>query len=637
MSNNIPAEMIRLKQWVKLPPGRKFPTEPGWQKNPKNYNDIQEPNGRGFLLSGTPYMCIDGDHVVKEGQYIDDWAGQFFDRLISTATYAEYSLSGTGLHVFFRLDKEWTYGGLLDKLKYMSANGGQYNYWLPGFEQEPKETRPHIEIFYNAGRQIFLTGKAIAGETIEQAPAMLNELLAKMPAFIVPDGQQTPGLAQSRELPSSWEVERAAAMLNCIDPAGLDYHDWVKVGQILHDLGADVSLWDEWSQRDPGRYKGSREITSKWASFRGKGGGATIATLHTMAKAGGYDEKTFQRDWFASHPVAPPVIRKAEPINPWAAGVSDLIESVEANDYDPIPTGIATVDEMLGGGIMRKKLYLIGAAPAMGKTALTQQLAEHLVIRNPDVSVLYFCFEMPRAELQARSVARLGHSKGKNLSHMDILRGKTGWREAVEDYQKEIGGRVAYFGLGSGLMNTDIASMIAIIKQGVEYNKAHGLPAPFIVADYLQLLNVDGKEEQEAMKAAMAQLKTIAVEHRAAVIAVVANNRESNKSGEVSMYTTRGSSSAEYGADVIMSLVYTESLRDQEVTDIKKRSLKLTKARAFNPEGMAHFTFDGRYMEFAPTTETGEVIPHAKWDSPKQCKINNDLSGFGRVGKPPAR
>lgn len=634
---SIPNELKQLKQWIELPPGKKYPTAKGWQDNSRAWDDIQEPNGKGFLLAGTPYLCIDGDHVLQGGAFVSEWAEQFFARVLETGTYVERSVSGTGIHVFYRLDQEQHYGGELERLKGMSANGGTYNYWLPGFDDAPKETRPHIEIFYNARRQIYLTGKAMGGDTVKAAPSMLNDLLKRMAAFIVPAGLQSPQLAQSRELPPDYENERAAAMLNCIDPAGLDYHDWVKVGQILHDLGADVSLWDEWSQRDPGRYKGSREITSKWASFRGSPGGSTIATLHTMAKAGGYDEKTFQRDWFASHPVAPPIIRKAEPINPWAAGVSDLIESVEANDYDPIPTGIATVDEMLGGGLMRKKLYLIGAAPAMGKTALTQQLAEHLVIRNPDVSVLYFCFEMPRAELQARSVARLGHSKGKNLSHMDILRGKTGWREAVEDYQKEIGGRVAYFGLGSGLMNTDIASMIAIIKQGVEYNKAHGLPAPFIVADYLQLLNVDGKEEQEAMKAAMAQLKTIAVEHRAAVIAVVANNRESNKSGEVSMYTTRGSSSAEYGADVIMSLVYTESLRDQEVTDIKKRSLKLTKARAFNPEGMAHFTFDGRYMEFAPTTETGEVIPHAKWDSPKQCKINNDLSGFGRVGKPPAR
>ena len=50
----IPDEMKRLRQWIMLPPGQKRPTGADWQKRPRPWDDIKEPNGRGFLLLGTP-------------------------------------------------------------------------------------------------------------------------------------------------------------------------------------------------------------------------------------------------------------------------------------------------------------------------------------------------------------------------------------------------------------------------------------------------------------------------------------------------------------------------------------------------------------------------------------------------------
>lgn len=619
MSNNIPAEMIRLKQWVKLPPGRKFPTEPGWQKNPKNYNDIQEPNGRGFLLSGTPYMCIDGDHVVKEGQYIDDWAGQFFDRLISTATYVEYSMSGTGLHVFFRLDKEWTYGGLLDKLKYMSANGGQYNYWLPGFEEEPKDTRPHIEIFFNAGRQIFLTGKAIAGDTIEQAPSMLNELLAKMPAFIVPEGQQTPGLAQSRELPSSCEVERAAAMLNCIDPAGLDYHDWVKVGQILHDLGADVSLWDEWSQRDPGRYKGSREITSKWASFRGKGGGATIATLHTMAKAGGYEEKTFQRDWFSEHPDNQPqqvTIKQVEPVNIWATNPFDgFLDRIQGGEYKAVKTNIPKLDELMGGGFVPGKLTLLGAAPGKAKTAICQWIAETMAGHNKDFKAVFISLEMDRDDLLARSLARVIHENGLgDLSTFDVLQGNDipAISAGIDKYLSLYGKRIQYNpGIGGEVSHSrNLADVLKTVDKAGDID--------MLVIDYIQLLRAANcNTEMEHINNSLVALLNLAKTKHCIVIAVMANNRSSNISGSAEMFTGRGSGDLEYAGDFVLNIT------DEDINGAKtgRRYLTVAKGRLAQVGRKLAFTFDGRHMlpkdfEFLLGTIENQ----------QQQKINNDLA-----------
>ena len=39
-----------------------------------------------------------------------------------------------------------------------------------------------------------------------------------------------------------------------INPAELDYQDWLNVGMALEYEGYGAGVWDSWSQRDAGRY-----------------------------------------------------------------------------------------------------------------------------------------------------------------------------------------------------------------------------------------------------------------------------------------------------------------------------------------------------------------------------------------------
>ena len=43
-------------------------------------------------------------------------------------------------------------------------------------------------------------------------------------------------------------------LLDYIDPSVLDYQEWVNVGMALKAEGYSVSVWDDWSRRDAGRY-----------------------------------------------------------------------------------------------------------------------------------------------------------------------------------------------------------------------------------------------------------------------------------------------------------------------------------------------------------------------------------------------
>lgn len=80
-------------------------------------------------------------------------------------------------------------------------------------------------------------------------------------------------------------------LLEYIDPASLDYTEWVNVGMALKYEGYTASDWDTWSMND-NRYK-SGECFKKWASFSAGGTVVTGGTIVKMAKDRGY---TFGED-----------------------------------------------------------------------------------------------------------------------------------------------------------------------------------------------------------------------------------------------------------------------------------------------------------------------------------------------------
>ncbi|MCL5104961.1 MAG: phage/plasmid primase, P4 family [Armatimonadetes bacterium] len=123
---NIPDELKALRQWVcyriedrdgsptKIPyrtdkAGRgnaKTNSPATWHTFDEVVESVGKPknrfNGIGFVLSETdPYVFIDLDHVVTDGK-IEDWAREIIEQ---TGSYAEFSQSGTGVHIVARATK----------------------------------------------------------------------------------------------------------------------------------------------------------------------------------------------------------------------------------------------------------------------------------------------------------------------------------------------------------------------------------------------------------------------------------------------------------------------------------------------------------------------------------------------------
>ena len=81
-------------------------------------------------------------------------------------------------------------------------------------------------------------------------------------------------------------------VLAAIDPAQLDYSDWVNVGMILHKYQGPpyyftADDWDAWSRRDAARYKPT-DCRRRWNGFRNDEGGVGARRLIDLAKVQGW-------------------------------------------------------------------------------------------------------------------------------------------------------------------------------------------------------------------------------------------------------------------------------------------------------------------------------------------------------------
>ncbi len=75
--------------------------------------------------------------------------------------------------------------------------------------------------------------------------------------------------------------------LDYIDPAGLDYQDWLSVGMALKEAGCTACDWDAWSRRDARRYHAG-ECEKKWDGFLGSEKPVTAGTIVSMARSRGW-------------------------------------------------------------------------------------------------------------------------------------------------------------------------------------------------------------------------------------------------------------------------------------------------------------------------------------------------------------
>ena len=263
--------------------------------------------------------------------------------------------------------------------------------------------------------------------------------------------------------------------------------------------------------------------------------------------------------------------------------VDAFLQRIQAETYKPETTGIKSLDRILGGGLTRKTLTVLLAAPGMGKTTLAQQITETMA-RN-GANVLYFNLEMARDQLIAKSLSRIAFTERINgsLTAADIMRGY-GWSNeqrtkiqcAADIYKKQIAPRVIYNPLEETGNGTDIDAILQAAEAEAVRLEADGKAAPVLVVDYLQIITGAKREDSiDLIKRALTLLKDHAKRHNTFVIVLSATNREANRSGTADLNSGRDTSNIEYTADYVLTLS-PEAVEHGEMTYADYRLAKRT-------------------------------------------------------------
>lgn len=87
------------------------------------------------------------------------------------------------------------------------------------------------------------------------------------------------------------DLETIRELLNQLDPALLDYNDWLKVGSALKHHGGTAYEWDTWSRKDGARFRDG-ECDRKWSGLDAGAKAVTVATVVEFAKRQGISIST---------------------------------------------------------------------------------------------------------------------------------------------------------------------------------------------------------------------------------------------------------------------------------------------------------------------------------------------------------
>lgn len=252
------------------------------------------------------------------------------------------------------------------------------------------------------------------------------------------------------------------------------------------------------------------------------------------------------------------------------------------------PTGFLDLDELLSG-LQPNALYIVGARPAMGKTAFALNVAAHAAVRAQQ-PVLVFSLEMGHLELTQRMLCSEANVDAKNMRDGKLK--EEDWTRISNGI-----GRLAESQLWID-DNPNLTVMEIRAKARRLKSRAGGLG--LIVVDYLQLMT--GRSGAESRQVEVAEisrgLKILARELQCPVLGLSQLSRtlEMRQDKRPMLADLRESGAIEQDADVVMFLyrdeVYNPGSDSEGIAEV------IVAKHRNGPTGTVQLGFVPRYTSF---------------------------------------
>ena len=241
-----------------------------------------------------------------------------------------------------------------------------------------------IEVFgqqSSAGKSVMLTGDEMSQPHIGDQSVRLTEVLDKLGIEDVqePEAKRAQSVTPPLPVVSNYgrdDLQKAADALEYVT-ADIDYPDWIRLGQALHDAFGDAgkAVWHQWSTGGQ-KYKDEHDIDLHWKSFNA-GKGVGLGTLYAIAKAGGWtpptratERRTAIEDFGLAIKAAEQQAEQPEPVAEGDAPAPAQHWPELSYDLSK-PLGV----DYLLDGFFAHSLSLIAGQPGVGKTTVMASLA----------------------------------------------------------------------------------------------------------------------------------------------------------------------------------------------------------------------------------------------------------------------
>lgn len=271
--------------------------------------------------------------------------------------------------------------------------------------------------------------------------------------------------------------------------------------------------------------------------------------------------------------------------------LTKMADPVTRNDYIGIPTGIGTLDRIIGG-LYKSDLIILGARPGMGKTAFALNIARNVAF-NSGKTVCFFSLEMSRDQLAQRMLSSEAGIPSEKLRNGELEDDE--WTRLAQ--------------AGDNLSKTNIyfdeTSSITVPKMKAKLRRMPKVD--LVVVDYLGLMkserNIDNRVQE--VSEITRNLKIMAKDLGIPVIACAQLSRGTEakgKSHKPALSDLRDSGSIEQDADIVLFLYRdtyydNEKADDEDRADPNKSECIIAKNR-HGGLGTVDLFFDGQYTRF---------------------------------------
>ena len=518
---------------------------------------IGDYDGIGFQFGVEPcgFAGIDLDHVINDKGELADWAREVVELMNS---YTEYSPSGKGLHILFKVDES--------SEALHQFFGGRWG---------RNDQKQGIEI-YVARHYFTITGNIYgAPQAIRTAT---NEMKTVYRKYFIDDERQST-IADWKYNPDNYQPSpvEAHSTPNNSELWQKMYNNPKNGADILALFNGDISGYPShseadqamcnhlayWTNCNPAQmdsmFRETKLFRDKWDEVHSGSqtyGEATIAKAirDTPTYSAGQREN-------ASTGIASTGIEGRGAFS-W-----DFSTMADYSTHSILPdiqffsahsgkdTGYFNLEQ--NGIKLFNGLYVIGAVSSLGKTSFCLQMADQLA--EAGEQVLYFSLEQSKLELATKSLARLTAIENPSqlmdkqphdaVTALDIRRGT--YTETVKRAHEK------YSQLSRNLviLPCGFNTTISYIVEGVKaYIQTTG-KKPVVFVDYLQCIknNNDRLNEKQVLDAHVQELKQLSLVEDIPVVLISSFNRE-NYLSIVDFTSFSGSSGIEYTADFVLGL-----------------------------------------------------------------------------------